>query len=175
MISKRLIFAAAASTIIGCGLTDQAEPVNLQCPSWTFKTEQHSLSGALATITKLEGQTIIHFDQDPTQDDIKAGTLVAPQDIPMKLGEADAEFTLFMQQTPWIWSSSTKEDGGATNYIAPTLTIHRQDDQLVSASITGQIRTLDVATRIESVERFSLSFKAMAPNVEIPAECYKTR
>jgi len=159
-------------SISGCELSEEEIQSNITCPGWSFESKSHNSSGSIASSSN-NGVFLISFEQDPTVEDVRVGTLVTPSSITLKEGSQDINMTLQIQQTPLIWSSSTREDGAPVSYEAPQLIIQNINKNFIIGRIKGQARKIDTSNNSTSIENFEIYFKAMAPGIEVPSDCYE--
>lgn len=172
MQKEHILFIVIFWAISGCGFNEEETQSNITCPGWSFESQSQNLSGSIASSSNY-GTFLISFEQDPIIEDIRAGTLVTPRPIALSKGKQNTEMTLQIQQTPLIWSSSTREDDAPVSYEAPQLTIQTINERFIIGNITGQARRINTSNTSTSIEKFELYFKTMAPGVEVPSDCYE--
>lgn len=153
------------STLISCGPAEDSATPNTECPEWTFTSNSIELFGNIGTITQIEGRTIFHFDQHPTQDEVIAGSLVLEREVNLNKNIQSEPFALQIIKDQLIFTTPTS--------TSATINTIEKLSTLMHGKISGKIIKTDNQNITNDQEDFELSFKIMPPNVEVPSICYE--
>lgn len=168
-MKKSLPIITIAFICSGCGITED-EQQTVACPSWTFTTPTANIIGNIGQANTIPN-LLMGFEQDPVEDDEQAGILTGDA-VTFGQGIFSGNIALQIQQTPVVWSSATQLDDMPPPYTPPTLTVTNKTGQFVEGHIKGQATKTDTQKMVTEVEDFELTFKLMAPGVDVPSECY---
>ena len=134
----------------GCGVVfgeeeeDNSSQVN--CPDWTLTTDSTTIYGNIGKSDQTPTGILMSFEQPPIEDDTQAGTLVSATPVSLSVGNKQGtDIVLQIIQNPFVYSSSTKEDGKPVSYAPPVLQVTSNQNGMVTGLITGQLIKTDTA------------------------------